>query len=63
MSRLCTVLVAAAELVLIASGAAHSLLDWPQMLRRLAALGVDVFQVVFLAPGAQLTAAALVENR
>jgi hypothetical protein len=126
MSRLRTVLVVAAGLVLIASSAAHSLLGWPQMLVRLtaehasldlisglamgwhfggvamltlgllalwlasvaqrsidvrapvgligvayiafgagaaAALGFDVFQIVFLAPGVLLTAAALMPDR
>lgn len=125
MSRLRTILVVAAGLVLIASSAAHSLVGWPQLSLRLtaehlpldlmsglamgwhfggvamltfgllllwlasvaqrsinvrvpvgligvaylgfgagaaAALGFDFFQVVFLAPGALLTIAALMPD-
>jgi len=51
MSRLRTVLVVAAGLILIASSAAHSLLGWPQLSMRLAAEHVPADLVAGLAMG------------
>jgi hypothetical protein len=86
MSRLRTLLVVAAGLVLIASSAVHSLLGWLASVAQssvsvrvpvgligiaylafaagaAAAFGFDVIEVVFLTPGALLTAAALLPDR
>jgi hypothetical protein len=70
MSRLRTILVVAAGLVMIASSAAHSLLGWPPLAgvaylafaAGAAAFGFDFIEVVFLTPGVLLTAAALVRG-
>ena len=51
MSRLRTVLVVAAGLVMIASSAAHSLLGWPPLSARLAAVNAPVDLVSGLAMG------------
>ena len=51
MSRLRTILVVAAGLVLIASSAAHSLLGWPQLLMRLTAEHVPLDLISGLAMG------------
>jgi hypothetical protein len=51
MSRLRTILVVAAGLVLIASSAAHSLLGWPRLLARLTAENAPLDLISALAMG------------
>jgi hypothetical protein len=59
MSRLRTILVVAAGLVLIASSAAHSLLGWPQLLMRLTAEHVPQDLIAGLAMGWQFGGVAM----
>jgi hypothetical protein len=59
MSRLRTVLVVAAGLVLIASSAAHSLLGWPQLQLRLASSRVPLDLIDGLAMGWQFAGVAM----
>jgi hypothetical protein len=59
MSRLRTVLVVAAGLILIASSVAHSLLGWPQLSMRLTAEHVSLDLVAGLAMGWHLAGVSM----